>query len=99
MKNILKTVTLLVVITAFVGGLYYFLSNRGVFDGGMSTAEDVRAETDKLETEIIADLRRINAITLDVQVFSMPEYRGLVEPIVPPEPAPPISRPNPFARY
>ena len=99
MTNIIKTTLLLAFIVMLVGGLYYFLRERGVFDGGMQTAEQVRMETDKLETEIIAELRRVNSITIDTGVFSLPEYRGLVDPIVPPDPSPPISRPNPFDRY
>lgn len=98
MTSTVKHLLVLLAVCTLFGGVYYGLSLTGFFEAGLRTAEDVRAMTDQLEQEILADFAKIDSISIDVSVFSMPGFLALQDTplIIQPKP---VSRDNPFERY
>lgn len=98
MSTTLKHLLVLLAVLALLGGVYYGLSLTGFFERGLRTTEDVRAMTDQLEQDILADFSKIEGLALDDSVFTMPGFQALQDTplIIQPKP---VSRNNPFERY
>jgi hypothetical protein len=78
-----------------VAGGYYLLQRFEVFDLAMPNASEVEAETVKLETEVIAELKRIESITFNEELFTREDYQSLTDLSVT-LPRPRLMRSNPF---
>lgn len=89
----------MVTVTGLLFGLYYVLSANGVLTSGITTAEEVREMTDKVEADILAGISRIDALDFDDSVLELPEFKALVDTTIDLKEPEPVTRVNPFERY
>ncbi len=98
MKTGLRQLLGTILLVAVFGGAYYAVSHIDFFSSARLTREQVDAQTQKIEGEIILQLATLEGITLEGQVFETKEFQSLVDMTVVLE-RPSVHRPDPFAAY
>ena len=97
-SSTIKNIVTMVVICAGMYGLYVVASNPDLRAKMFPSAKSIEAETVILENDVLSKLNNINALKIDEDVFSKPEFEALVETKLE---VPPVtySRTDPFALY
>jgi hypothetical protein len=93
-SHIKQLLTVLFLVGTAVGA-YYLLQKFEVLNLTVPNASEVEAETVKLEAEVIAELKRIESITFNEELFIREDYQSLTDLSVT-LPRPRLMRSNPF---
>lgn len=96
--SILRQLIPLLFLVAVLGGGYFAVTHYDLTGSIVTHADVVEQRTSELEQNVLADLRQVDAIKLDMSIFGMPEYAALQHVVITPE-AVSRSRQNPFAPF
>lgn len=88
----------MIVVCAGMYGLYVVASDPALRAKMFPSAESIEKQTASLEKDVLSKLNNINALKIDEDVFSKPEFQALVETKLD---LPPVTyfRTDPFAPY
>jgi hypothetical protein len=98
MTALIKNILTMILVAGGMYLLFILASNPDLRVRMFPSAELIEKETIKLEEDVLKDLRSMENITINTEVFALPEYSALVEnPIMLQQI--PVSRSNPFVPY
>jgi hypothetical protein len=98
MSALLKNIITMLLVVGGTYLLYVLVSNPDLRTRMFPSAESIEQETEKLEEDVFKDLRSMEAISIDTELFTLPEYKALVDNPITIQPVP-VSRKNPFAPF
>ncbi|MBP9749183.1 MAG: hypothetical protein KBD21_00365 [Candidatus Pacebacteria bacterium] len=97
-SSTIKNIVTMLVVCAGMYGLYVVASNPELRAKMFPSAETIEAQTVTLQNQVLSKLNSINALKIDEDVFSKPEFEALVETNLE-VPSVTYSRTDPFAPY
>ena len=81
-----------------LGGMYYVATTLEFFSSAGSKAVEIEEQVRVIEREVAAQLKEVEALTLDESVLQSDVYKSLEDRSTPQD-VPDLSRENPFAPF